>query len=627
MCGITGFISFQGQTLGQKFLDDAAQAIFHRGPDEGGSAILAEGRIGLAMRRLSIVDLAGGHQPMSCGNGSVTIVFNGEIYNYPELKAKYLADEAMSTRSDTEVLLKLYERMGTECFGLLRGMFGLAIWDARTNKLILARDAFGKKPLYYFKNENGVIFGSEIKSVLEDERVPRKLSPQGLDNFLSWLAVPDPDTMYDGIRKLPAGHFMELDLQGNSRLERYWDLKFPSVPRVTNPSDAADLLISRLSESISIRLRADVPVGVLLSGGVDSSAIVALASREVSHNLRTYSIGFAEDGFNEFQYSDSVAKRYGTDHTKIIMPPELYWDTLQTVIWHLDEPVCDTATVPLFYLCREARKSVKVLLSGEGSDEMLGGYTSRYKEGAEVVRRGRKSEYLPKALRSYLWNKSGGGVWPSGRRELWDLTQAGEIRFLNNQIYGYYEGLREELYRGGLMEGFKPDRSELIERVVDTSRTPLQRLLYTDCNVNLPAYLLMKADKMSMAASIELRCPFLDKDFADFCAGLPDELKLDQGVGGKAILKKALEPLLPHDVLYRPKMGFPVPISEWLKGGLKEQAYETLFAANNHISQFLNMNHVRSMWDHHQQGTMIFGTQLWQLVLVELWMTRFGVSV
>ncbi|GLQ88083.1 asparagine synthase (glutamine-hydrolyzing) [Dyella flagellata] len=627
MCGITGFISFDERALGQKFLDDAAQVIFHRGPDEGGSAIVADGKVGLAMRRLSIVDLAGGHQPMNCANGDVTIVFNGEIYNYPELKAKYLPDEEMSTRSDTEVLLKLYERMGTACFSLLRGMFGVAIWDARVGKLILARDVFGKKPLYYFKNDKVLVFGSEIKSVLQDDGVPRKLSQQGFDNFLTWLAVPDPETMFEGIRKLPAAHVMEVELDGTNRISRYWDLRFPGVPEIANASDAADLMLSRLSESISLRLRADVPVGVLLSGGVDSSAIVALASRQVSHHLRTYSIGFSEEGFNEFQYSDAVAKRYGTDHTKIIMPPELYWDTLQTVIWHLDEPVCDTATVPLFYLCREARKSVKVLLSGEGSDEMLGGYTSRYKEGVEVIRRGRAAEYLPGKIRSYLWNKAGGGVWPKSRKELWNLTQPGELRFLNDQIYGYYEGLREDLYSGGPMEGFHPDRLELASRVVRPSATPLQRLLYTDCNVNLPAYLLMKADKMSMAASIELRCPFLDREFADFCAGLPDELKLDQQVGGKAILKKALEPLLPHDVLYRPKMGFPVPIGAWLKGGLKEQAYETLFNSNSRISQFLNIGHVRSMWDHHQRGTLVFGTQLWQLVLVELWMTRFGVTV
>ena len=579
------------------------------------------------MRRLSIVDLAGGHQPMSCAEGDIIIVFNGEIYNYPELRAKYLSGEEMVTRSDTEVLLKLYERMGVACFGLLRGMFGVAIWDARANKLVLARDAFGKKPLYYFSGEWGLVFGSEIKSILQDSSVPRKLSRQGLDNFLTWLAVPDPETMFEGIRKLPAGHFMEVDLDGRSSIQKYWDLKFPVVPKVTNAGDAADLLISRLSESISIRLRADVPVGVLLSGGVDSSAIVALASRQVSHQLRTYSIGFAEDGFNEFPYSDSVARRYDTDHTKIVMPPELYWDTLQTVVWHLDEPVCDTATVPLFYLCREARKSVKVLLSGEGSDEMLGGYTSRYREGIDAMRLGRKAEHLPKRLLRYLWDKSGGGVWPKGRKDLWNFTQPGELKFLNDQIYGYYEGLRDDLYRGGLMDGFSPDRTELFERVVRPSLTPLQRLLYTDCKVNLPAYLLMKADKMSMAASIELRCPFLDKEFADFCAGLPDELKLDRQVGGKAILKRALEPLLPHDVLYRPKMGFPVPIGEWLKKGLKEQAYETLFKPNSCISQFLNMDHVRSMWNHHQEGTLVFGTQLWQLILVELWMNRFAVSI
>lgn len=628
MCGIAGFIQF-GNTrdLDQDFLKRALDCIVHRGPDDEGQTLIRDNTIGLGMRRLSIIDLSTGSQPMFSDDGKIAMVFNGELYNYPELR-KQLGARKYKTNSDTEVFLRLYEEWGTNGLQNANGMFGAAIWDGRNNKLTLIRDRFGKKPLYYYYNPDYLIFGSEIKSILEHSRVPRKLCHRALDHYLTWLAVPEPDTMFEGIHKLPPGHFLEVDLLGKREISQYWQLRFPETSLAANKNEAADLLIDKLEESIRIRLRSDVPLGILLSGGVDSSALVALASRYTSNSLKTFSIGFDIEGFDEFKYSRAVAKQYATDHTEVVMPAARYWELLQHVIWHLDEPMADTATVPLMYLCREAAKSVKVLLSGEGSDETMGGYACRYLNGyrrcSGLTAIG---EHLPSQLRSKLWQRYGAGNWPGENPILWRLTQSLEYQFLKSSVYGYYEGLREPLYAGGPLSGYSPDEADLLHRLNNNGTQILDRILYADINVNLPAYLLMKADKMSMAASVELRCPFLDHRYAEFCASLPPRYRLDVGHSeGKALLKYALQPYLPHKVLYRPKMGFPVPIDEWLRGQLKSEVYSLLFSSDARIATFLNMQHVSNMWQAHQNQQLVFGMQLWLLVLLELWLKRFDVS-
>ena len=558
----------------------------------------------------------------------VAIVCNGEIYNYIELRESLPPEVKLHTKSDIEVLLKLYELYGVEAFSRARGMFAVAIWDGRSKTLVLARDRFGKKPLYYYRNANSLIFGSEIKAILQFPHVPRVINRRGLDNFLTWLAVFEPDTMFRDIHKLAPGHYLQLKLDGSVQQDRYWRLPYPSNAQPITRADAADLLLKHLEESIRLRLRADVPVGVLLSGGVDSSALVALASRVSSTRLRTFSIGFDVEGFNEFRYSRAVAKRYGTDHHEFVMEGDSYWETLQDMVWHLDEPLCDTATVALFYICREAQRSVKVLLSGEGSDELLAGYESRYQNGLELLGgAASRSRFLPARFRKWLWARFGDGEWPGENMLLWRLTQPVEYQFLKASVYGFYAGLREDLYRGGIMEGFSPNQEPLQERIDSRAPTLIGKMLYVDCNANLPAYLLMKADKMSMAASVELRCPFLDHVFAEFCAELPDEYKMDEGGNGKSILKQALQGVLPDDLLYRQKMGFPVPIDEWIKSRLKDPVHATLFSRDTGLRELFNMDHVESMWEHHQTGAMNFGTQLWQLLLIELWMQKFEVSV
>ena len=627
MCGIAGFMKFRRHSsLNSSFLNRAGKSIQHRGPDDEGQILLEEESVGLLTRRLSIIDIYGGSQPKLSDDGQIAIAFNGEIYNYLELR-RGLSKKPFQTNSDTEVFLRLYEQHGINCFQHARGMFGVAIWDGYRKILVLARDRFGKKPLYYYFCSDFIVFGSEIKAILELPVVPRELSTVALDHYLSWLAVPDPDTMFKGIYKLPPGHFIEIDQTGNRKLCRYWQLNFPEVSLAVNQKEAADLLVEELEEAIQLRFRADVPVGVLLSGGVDSSTIVALAARRATRRLKTFSIGFDIEGYDEFQYSRTVAAQYHTDHTEVAMPASLYWDMLQDIIWYLDEPMADTATVPLFYLCATARKTVKVLLSGEGSDEMLAGYADRYVHGYQQLGGlALWGQSIPGRLRTRLWNRFGSGYWPSNRTVLWKLTQPLEYQFLKASIYGYYEGLRESLYAGGPLEDYQPDESGLLHCLLNNGRNLLERMLYVDTNVNLPAYLLMKADKMSMAASVELRCPFLDHVYAEFCGSLPPFFKLDRNrMEGKVLLKQAMEPYLPHDVLYRPKTGFPVPINEWLRDHLKPQVKSTLFDPESRISTFLNMKHVRNMWEAHQEGRQVFGMQLWLLVLLELWLRRFRV--
>ncbi len=629
MCGIAGFINFRNTgKLQQDFLKHTLNRIVHRGPDAEGQFFDPEGAVGLGMRRLSIIDLSTGSQPMYSDDKQIVIVFNGELYNYIEVKQQ-LNHKKYKTRSDTEVFLNLYIEKGLKGLDLTRGMFGAAIWDGTRKKLVLMRDRFGKKPLYYYFDDECLIFGSEIKSILEHPDVPRRLSMRALDHYLTWLAVPEPDTMFDGIHKLAPGHVLEVDLCGNQELIRYWRLDFPENPLAANRLEATDLLVQNLEDAIRVRLRSDVPLGVLLSGGVDSSAIVAIASRHASSVLRTYSVGFDIDGYDEFQYSRAVAKHYATEHTEVVMPGLQYWKLLQDVVWNLDEPMADTATVPLMYICREASRSVKVLLSGEGSDEMMAGYASRYLNGYRQCS-GIPSlgEQLPRRLRIALWRRSGNGAWPGARRLLWQLTQPIEYQFLKNSIYGYYEGLREYLYAGGPFSGYEPDEADLLHRLHNNGRNLLDRMLYTDTNINLPAYLLMKADKMSMAASVELRCPFLDHIYAEFCASLPSRYKLDIGRGeGKILLKQALAPYLPHEVLYRPKMGFPVPIDDWLRGQLKSEVSDLLLSSDAKIAKMFCTTHIHNMWQAHQQQRQTFGMQLWLLVLLELWLNRFNVAV
>lgn len=629
MCGIAGFINFRNSgKLQPDFLIHALHCIVHRGPDDEGRYFDSEGAVGLGMRRLSIIDLATGSQPMVSDDGKIIIVFNGELYNYIELQQQ-LDHKNYKTQSDTEVFLNLYIEKGLKGLDLTRGMFGAAIWDGTRKKLVLMRDRFGKKPLYYYFDNDCLIFGSEIKSILQHPAVVRRLSMRALDHYLTWLAVPEPDTMFDGIHKLPPGHVLEVDLSGKQELIRYWRLQFPENPLAANRLEATDLLVHQLEDAIRVRLRADVPLGVLLSGGVDSSAIVAFASRYASGVLRTYSVGFDIEGYDEFQYSRAVAKRYATEHTEVVMPARQYWNLLQDVVWNLDEPMADTASVPLLYICKEASRSVKVLLSGEGSDEMMGGYAGRYLNGYRQCS-GMSSfgEQLPRRLRMALWRRLGKGTWPGRRRLLWQLTQPIEYQFLKNSIYGYYEGLRESLYEGGPYAGYEPDEADLLHRLHNNGKNLLDRMLYTDTNINLPAYLLMKADKMSMAASVELRCPFLDHHYAEFCASLPARYRLDIARGeGKVLLKQALEPYLPYEVLYRPKMGFPVPIDDWLRGQLKSEVSGILLSRDSKIAKIFNITHIHNMWRAHQESRQVFGMQLWLLVLLELWLNRFNVAV
>ncbi len=629
MCGIVGYLARRPGWIPEDFLEKGCAALNHRGPDDEGIARLHGGRVGLGMRRLSIIDLSGGHQPMATDDGRFTLVLNGEIYNYLELRERLLAKgHRFHTTSDTEVLLHAWQDEGAACLTSLVGMFAFAIWDAQRQELTVARDRFGEKPLYWHQDARGLVFASEIKALLAVPLLSRRIDARALDHYLTWLAVPDPDTMFEGIHKLPPAHMLVMGADGDPRIERYWQLRPRPDAEPLRFADAAERLLDLLQQSVRLRLRADVPVGVLLSGGVDSSAIVALAARETPHQLRTFSVGFDVPGFDEFVWSRAVAKQYDTAHTEVVMRADDYWARTEEAVYHLDEPMCDTAAVALLVICREARRSVKVVLSGEGSDEILAGYLQRYVDGAQTMGGlAWLSRRLPRRLREGVWRRFGHGTWPGSRRALWRATQPLEYQFLKASVYGYYEGLREPLYEGGPLQGYEPDERDLLHLLGNHGGTALQRMGYVDTVVNLPAYLLQKADKMSMAASVEARAPFLDPDLAEMCVSLPDAFRLDTQAGqGKALLKHALRGLLPDDLLYRPKMGFPVPIDAWLRGRLFQPVHDLLFDPEARIRRFLNVGHARNMWAAHQESRQIFGTQIWQLALLELWMRRFDVA-
>ncbi len=628
MCGIVGYLDHgANQCLGTDYLQRACQAIFHRGPDDEGWCKLEGGIVGLGMRRLSIIDLVSGHQPMYSDDQQLTLVFNGEIYNYIELR-KILESKGciFQTTSDTEVLLQAYRTFGIECLSYLNGMFAFAIWDASQQQLFIARDRFGEKPLYYYFDNQTFLFGSEIKSILEADFVPRVLDFRGLDHFLSWLAVPDPDTMFKGIHKLPPAHYLLVKHDGTRTVQRYWQLSYPEQPRAIHIEDAKELLLDHIRQSIRIRLRADVPLGILLSGGVDSSSLVALASQEPIEQLRTFSVGFDIPGYDEFEYSRQVAQLYNTNHTEVTMKAMDYWQMTQETIRHLDEPMADTAAVALMHICKVASQSVKVVLSGEGADELLAGYQGRYVNGIRQLEGlPRLGEYLPAQAHRFLRRRFSNG----GEHKMWwRFLQPLEYQFLKESIYGYYEGLREPLYADGPLAGYEPDENDLLHQIANGGHTLLQRMSYVDTVLNLPAYLLQKSDKMSMAASIELRAPYLDYELAEFCTTLPDHFKLDlRQDQAKILLKKALEGMLPHDLLYRPKQGFPVPINDWVKEHLREPVSDTLFCSQARIKKILNTRHIENMWNAHQDGSLIFGLQLWQLTLLELWMREFNVTI
>lgn len=629
MCGICGvvFSARSGRMPDEPILTRMRDVLSHRGPDEYG--LVLSGRAGLGHRRLSIVDVAGGRQPMASDDGRFHIVYNGEVYNHTEIRPELeRRGHRYRTRCDTETVLRLFQEYGPRCVDRLRGMFAFAIWDRDREELFLARDRLGIKPLYYVHSPDGSLhFASEIKALLEAGAVRPAFDFEALPDYLANHAPSGDRTLFDGVRRLPAGHTL-LWREGKVTIERYWDVTFePEAFHGRSPAELIREFEACFEDAVRARLMADVPLGVFLSGGIDSAAIAATTSRLVGEPIKTFSVAFAEREANELAYARIVARAFGTDHHEVIVTPDAYFEALPRLIWHEDEPIAHPSSVPLHFVARLAAEHVKVVLTGEGSDELLAGYARYWKTrvnlaagsiyermtpafARNVVRRG--IEALPvgfgprqKLLRSFFCN-------PATIDALYFdafavFPRAAQARLLT----------ADTLARTGT-DPYRVARGHY-DRYPDAST--LGRLLYADIKTYLHE-LLMKQDQMSMAASIESRVPFLDQRLVEFAAKLPDSMKL-RGRTTKFILRKAMAERLPREILERSKMGFPVPFGAWVGGPYRNAIEELLLGERAAARGLFDPAYVRQIVAEHGSGTVGHATRLWSLVNLELWQRIF----
>ena len=623
MCGIAGFAGDNSNLTNDgraETLRRMLRVIRHRGPDDEGA--LVSDSVALGMRRLSIIDLAGGHQPMSGEDGRVTVVFNGEIYNYrdlqPELERR---GHSFQTHSDTETIVHAYEEKGARCVEDLRGMFGFAIWDARRRELFLARDRAGKKPLYYTLTARGtLVFGSELKSLLEHPEVVREIDLEALDAYLTFGYVPDPLSIFRGIHKLPPGHHLTFK-DGRIRVESYWDFTYePTEAR--REEDYIEELLALLEESVRLRLVADVPLGAFLSGGVDSSTIVGLMARNTSRPVKTFSIGFSEDSYDELRFARIAAREFATDHHEFVVTPEVC-HCIDELAWHLDEPFADSSAIPTYAVSKMARAHVTVALSGDGGDELFAGYT-RY----QIERSRAAFERVPRVLRQNLMRPLSRhlphGAW--GRNYLHNVSLDPVARYLDS--ISYLNGLNKlalytEDFRARL-DGNAGRPAKLFSDYAARVRTgePLDTLLYLDSKTYLPGDILTKVDRMSMAASLEARVPLLDHKLIEFVTRIPASFKM-RGLETKHIFKRAVRGLVPDAILDRPKQGFGLPIQKWINQELRQYIRDVLFDARTRSRGYFNQTHVELLYDEHDRGRRDNATHLWTLFMLELWHRTF----
>lgn len=624
MCGITGFIDLwdaSGRAADERaeILDRMCRVIRHRGPDDQG--VMLKPGVALGMRRLSIIDVAGGHQPISGEDGSITIVFNGEIYNFLELKPSLEArGHKFSTNSDTEAIVHAFEEFGPECLKDLRGMFAFAIWDDKSRKLFLARDRAGKKPLYYTTSPKGtLVFGSELKTLLEHPDVERELEVEALDAYLTLGYVPDPLSIFRHVHKLPPGHYLTFS-QGSVSLKQYWDFDF----RHETPRSEEDYIAevrALLEESVRLRLISDVPLGAFLSGGIDSSSVVALMARHMGQPVKTFSIGFHEDSYNELKYARLTAEKFGTDHHEFFVTPDIC-SIVDELAWHFDEPFADSSALPTYMVSKLARDYVTVVLSGDGGDELFAGYT-RY-----VVDRKREGfALLPKPFRERvmrpLSQRLPHATW--GRNYLHNVSLDPIARYLDSvSIFSSLN--RNSLYTSEFSRQLESGSyaGRLFHQLLDNLQTdePLDSLLYLDSKTYLPGDILVKVDRMSMAVSLEARAPLLDHKLIDLVTGIPASLKL-AGLETKHLLKKAVSDLVPAEILHRPKQGFGVPIQEWINKQLRARLRETLTEPRTRQRGYINPHYVDVLLDEHERGRRDHSMSLWALFMLELWNRQF----
>ncbi|MEW5977039.1 MAG: asparagine synthase (glutamine-hydrolyzing) [Acidobacteriota bacterium] len=623
MCGFFGILNFRETPPPEPaLLDRMGKTLVHRGPDQSG--LYSDSLMTLGHRRLSVIDLSEcGRQPMSNHNGTIWIVFNGEIYNFgkirPDLEKRGFR---FRSSSDTEVLLHLLESEGIRGLQELRGMFAFAIWDTSTRKLLLARDRLGKKPLVYYQDAHGLIFASEIKCLLQHPRVSRELDSQALDEYLTYQYIPAPHTIFRAIRKLPPAHYLTCD-SGQVKVGRYWNLDYEPKIQGTSEQELQALLVDRLEDATRIRLKSDVPLGAFLSGGVDSSAVVALMARHSSRPVKTFSIGFKEGDYNELPYARQLARHIGTEHHEFIVEPKAV-EILPKLIWHYDEPYSDSSALPSFYLAQMTREHVTVALNGDGGDEAFAGYEKYLAMGLLRLLNG-----WPSALRKgftglgrFLPEQA---VRRTALRKLKRLLQSNTGSFEHDYLrlmVLFDRAEKERLYSSQFLarlEDLPSAEDFLLKLLAEGSHlTWIDRIGSVDVQSYLPYDLLVKIDIASMANSLEVRSPFLDHQFLEFAACLPAHLKC-QGSTTKRILKKAFEGILPQSVLQRRKMGFGVPLNHWFRGPLQGFARETLLTGPSQKRGYFETNYVRQLLEDHVGGRKDNAYKIWNLLTLEVW--------
>ena len=595
----------------------------HRGPDDRG--IYHAGRVGLAHTRLSIIDLSpAGHQPMPNGDGTVWISFNGEIYNFLELRARLEREGVrFRSRTDTEVIMALYERHGVECLAHLRGMFAFAIWDEHRQRLFIARDRLGKKPLFYYRDGERFMFGSEPKAILADSTVPAAPDEEAIHHYLTLGYVPSPFCAFKGFKTLPPAHY--LVIEGNEvTVERYWQLEYG--PKIDAPeAEIRERLLAELGEAVRLRMISDVPLGAFLSGGIDSSTVVALMSRYSSGAVKTFSIGFEEDAYNELPYARMVAQRYGTDHHEFIVKPDAV-AILPELVWHYNQPYADSSAIPTYFLAKMTRKHVTVALNGDAGDENFAGY-ERYLASLLAGRYDR----IPRLVRAPFeagvtllpeWG-SFRSLYRRGKRFADGLTEPPRRRYARWVSY-FTDEWKSELYTRDFRERVgRLDSVELLAKEFDrVGGDPLDATLGVDVATYLPDDLLVKVDIATMAHSLEARSPMVDHKFMEFAARLPVSMKI-RGSTLKYILKQAVQDLLPAEVLHRKKMGFSVPLDRWFRHELREMAHEVLLGRRAVERGLFNRAAVAQILEEHQRGRRQLHHQIWALLSLELWFQRF----
>ncbi len=594
--------------------------ITHRGPDAEGFYL--SHLAGLAMRRLSIIDLQGGHQPIQNEDGSVQIVFNGEIYNFQSLRNSLEeAGHRFATQSDTEVIVHGYEEYGTDVVHHLRGMFAFAIWDVNQESLLIVRDRPGIKPLHYYKDDEKFLFGSEIKSILQCERVPREVNLEALDRFLTFEYIFSPETIFKNIYKLPPGYFLLLH-KGEIRLEPYWD-NLPAVQEEHDEEYYARHLTELLEESVKMRLISDVPLGALLSGGIDSSAIVGFMAKHSSKPVKTFSVGFEEHTYNELEYARTVSKHFNTEHYEFIIKPDAV-DLVEKLVKNLDEPFGDFSIFPTYLVSQMAREYVTVALSGDGGDELFAGYDTYIADW--VARFYQKlpalltKQVIPGFVNHIPPSPKKKGVINRTKRFVEGTLLPDELMHTRWMIFLQTQE-KQQLYAGALLDAFERGNSyKYIQEYFARSKgvAPLAQQEYVDIKTYLTDDILVKVDRMSMAPSLETRVPFLDHKVMEFAAAIPTSLKL-KGLTTKYILKKAVSDLLPEKILTRGKEGFSIPIKNWLMNELRPLLLDTLAEERIKKRGYFQPHYVRQLVQEHLNGKENHSHRLWALIVFEIW--------